>query len=115
MTKLFLHVEGLAVFLLSVYAYSYNDFSWLVFLLLLLAPDLSMAGYMISSKAGAVIYNLFHTYTVPAAAVIAGLIVSSPVVLAGGLIWAAHIGMDRMFGFGLKYGTGFKDTHLDRV
>lgn len=29
------------------------------------------------------------------------------------LIWTAHIGLDRMLGFGLKYPTRFKDTHLD--
>jgi hypothetical protein len=26
-----------------------------------------------------------------------------------------HIGMDRALGFGLKYETDFKDTHLGRV
>ena len=31
------------------------------------------------------------------------------------LIWGAHIGIDRLFGYGLKYPTGFKDTHLGRV
>jgi hypothetical protein len=31
------------------------------------------------------------------------------------LIWLAHIGVDRMLGYGLKYPTGFKDTHLQRV
>ncbi|MEH7648941.1 DUF4260 family protein, partial [Bacillus toyonensis] len=32
-----------------------------------------------------------------------------------GLIWIAHIGMDRMFGYGLKYETDFKDTHIQRL
>ncbi|RKQ33951.1 DUF4260 family protein [Oceanobacillus halophilus] len=32
-----------------------------------------------------------------------------------GLIWTAHIGMDRMIGFGLKYPTAFKDTHIQRI
>jgi Domain of unknown function (DUF4260) len=32
-----------------------------------------------------------------------------------GLIWLAHIGIDRVLGYGLKYPTGFKDTHLSRV
>ncbi|KKB35215.1 hypothetical protein QY97_01956 [Bacillus thermotolerans] len=36
-------------------------------------------------------------------------------VLAVGLIWSAHIGMDRAIGYGLKYSTHFKDTHLNRV
>ena len=43
-------------------------------------------------------------------------------VFAGGdlavqvaLIWVAHIGVDRALGYGLKYPTGFADTHLQRV
>ena len=35
--------------------------------------------------------------------------------IAVGLIWVAHIGLDRALGFGLKYGTRFYDTHLGRV
>ncbi len=31
------------------------------------------------------------------------------------MIWFAHIGGDRLLGFGLKYPTEFKDTHLNRV
>jgi hypothetical protein len=29
------------------------------------------------------------------------------------LIWTAHIGFDRLLGFGLKYSNRFKDTHLN--
>jgi hypothetical protein len=32
-----------------------------------------------------------------------------------GLIWLAHVGADRLLGYGLKYPTGFRDTHLQRV
>jgi hypothetical protein len=28
------------------------------------------------------------------------------------LIWTAHIAMDRALGYGLKYPTAFKSTHL---
>jgi hypothetical protein len=31
------------------------------------------------------------------------------------LIWAGHIGFDRMLGYGLKYPTRFKDTHFEHV
>ena len=31
------------------------------------------------------------------------------------LIWFAHIEWDRALGYGLKYPTFFKDTHLQRV
>ncbi len=41
--------------------------------------------------------------------------ISNSSVLAIGLIWSAHIGMDRMFGYGLKYSRAFKDTHLNRI
>ena len=30
-------------------------------------------------------------------------------------IWVAHIGFDRALGYGLKYATAFKDTHLGKV
>jgi hypothetical protein len=31
------------------------------------------------------------------------------------VIWVAHIGFDRLLGYGLKYPTAFKDTHLGKV
>ncbi|MBY0098209.1 DUF4260 domain-containing protein [Mesobacillus maritimus] len=115
MNKIMLHIEGLAVFVLSVYLYSENEYSWGMFLLLLLAPDISMIGYLINSKVGAKCYNLFHTYSLSITIVIVGLLLSNQLVLAVGLIWSAHIGMDRAIGYGLKYTTNFKDTHLNRV
>jgi hypothetical protein len=38
-----------------------------------------------------------------------------PVAVLVSLVWAAHIGADRAVGYGLKYPTGFEDTHLGRV
>jgi hypothetical protein len=31
------------------------------------------------------------------------------------VISIVHTGVDRAFGYGLKYPSGFKDTHLQRV
>ena len=45
---------------------------------------------------------------------LAGFLVGVPAAAAGGLIWIAHIGFDRALGYGLKYPTGFGDTHLGR-
>lgn len=115
MNKILLHIEGFAVLVLSLYFYGYNQFSWVLFFIFLLAPDISMLGYILNNKVGAMIYNLFHTYSLSIGVVICGLILSNQIVLAIGLIWSAHIGMDRMFGYGLKYPTEFKDTHLSRV
>jgi hypothetical protein len=115
MNKIFLHAEGMAVLALCLYLYGYLQFSWGLFLVLLFLPDISMAGYAFDHKTGAKVYNLFHTYSISIILVISGLLLSSSTLIAIGLIWTAHIGMDRMLGYGLKYPTHFKDTHLNRV
>ena len=110
-----LRAEGVALLALSVLLYWVNGGSWLLFGVLLLAPDLSMLGYLAGPKTGAAIYNAFHTYAMPAVVGALGMIFASPVATAVALIWFAHIGMDRTVGYGLKYPTAFKDTHLQRV
>jgi len=115
MPKILIQVEGLIVLLLSIYVYSLTDFGWLLFILLLLVPDISMLGYLSNKRVGAIVYNIFHTYTIPAAIIAISLLFSIEILLAAGLIWTAHIGMDRLVGFGLKYDTDFKDNHLQRI
>ena len=39
----------------------------------------------------------------------------SDLLLFTGAILVAHVGMDRLAGYGLKHTTGFKDTHLQRA
>ena len=103
------------MFALALLLYWYIGGSWLVFALLLLAPDLSMIGYLGGPNIGATAYNIAHTYLLPAVLVAAGLLSTSTLLLALGVIWFAHIGMDRAVGYGLKYSSGFRDTHFDRV
>jgi hypothetical protein len=110
-----LRVEGVALLVLSVLLYRVNGGGWLMFGVLLLAPDLSMLGYLAGPQVGAAIYNTFHTYAMPAVVGALGMIFASPLTVAVALIWFAHIGMDRTVGYGLKYPTSFKDTHLERV
>ena len=110
-----LRAEGVALLALSVLLYRVNGGSWLLFGVLLLAPDLSMLGYLAGPRVGAAIYNAFHAYAMPAVVGALGMIFASPVAMAVALIWFAHIGMDRTVGYGLKYPTSFKDTHLQRV
>jgi hypothetical protein len=110
-----LRVEGVALLALSVLLYRVNGESWLLFGVLLLAPDLSMLGYFAGPKVGAAIYNAFHTYAIPAVVGALGMVFASPLMVAVAVIWFAHIGMDRTVGYGLKYPSSFKDTHLERV
>ena len=109
-----LRVEGATLLVGSVLLYWINGESWWLFALLLLAPDLSMLGYLAGPRVGAVTYNAFHSYPLPAALGIFGVLAGSPLAVSVALVWFAHIGMDRLMGYGLKYPTGFKDTHLQR-
>ncbi len=112
---LLVRLEGLAVAALAVLLYAWNGKSWVIFLLLFLAPDVSMLGYLTGPRAGAATYNLVHTYTTPTAVAAYGLLTKHTLVLALALILFAHIGIDRWLGFGLKYPSGFRDTHLQRL
>ncbi|MCA0984351.1 DUF4260 domain-containing protein [Halobacillus yeomjeoni] len=115
MTKLLLHIEGLFVFLTSVYFYAQTDVTWWLFFLCFLLPDVSMLGYVINNSIGAVIYNVGHTYFIPLVVIIPSVILQQDLLLALSIIWTAHIGMDRAIGYGLKYPSNFKDTHLQKV
>ena len=110
-----LRLEGLAVFVAAVFAYSWLGGSRPLFALLLLAPDLAMLGYRFGPAVGAAAYNAVHATLAPAALGAAGFALGAPMMQALALIWIAHIGLDRGLGFGLKYTTGFGDTHLGRV
>ena len=110
--NLLLRLEGLFVFIGACTAYALVGASWWLFAVLILAPDLSMLGYLAGRKAGAAAYNLAHWYGLPFACMGWGVFLHVPLALAVGLIWAAHIGADRALGYGLKYADGFGVTHL---
>lgn len=74
-----------------------------------------MAAYAISQKVDAYVYNAAHTYITPLLLVFLGLFLSVDWLLLVSFIWLVHIGIDRMLGYGLKYETGFKDTHIQRL
>lgn len=110
-----LRAEGAAMFAGSVLLYWAGGASWWLFALLLLAPDVSMLGYVAGPRVGAAAYNAFHSYPLPAVLGGFGLLFGVPLAVAVALVWFAHIGMDRTIGYGLKYPTGFGDTHMGRV
>jgi hypothetical protein len=110
--KILLQVEGACIFGSTIWAYSRFGQSWWTFAGVLLLPDLGMAGYLANTTAGAALYNTVHTETPPILLLCTALARDNKKVAGLALCWLAHIGMDRMFGFGLKYGTGFAHTHL---
>jgi hypothetical protein len=113
--RLLLRLEGAAAFAVALALYTHSGFSWLLFAALFLAPDLTMLAYVAGPRVGGAAYNAAHVYVLPLALLIVGYIAGAPAATAGGLIWIAHIGFDRTLGYGLKYATGFDDTHLGGI
>lgn len=113
--RLLLRLEGLALLAGAVVLYADGDRGWLLFALLFLAPDLSFAAYLGGPRAGALGYNAVHTLVGPVALGAVAVTTDWEPGVRLALIWLAHIGMDRALGYGLKYPTAFKDTHLNRV
>ena len=71
-----------------------------------------MLGYAAGPVAGAVLYNLMHTLALPLVGLSLAAGFDRPDLAGLALIWLAHIGLDRALGYGLKYASGFGDTHL---
>jgi hypothetical protein len=113
--RVLLHAEGGAVAAAALALYFDAGYGWLVLLLLALAPDLSALGYLAGPRAGAASYDLVHTYVGPIVLGLVGVLGDVDWATQVALIWLTHIGVDRLVGYGLKYPTAFRDTHLQRV
>jgi hypothetical protein len=113
--SLLLRLEGAIVLAAALAAFAHQGGGWGVFAALFLVPDLSLLGYLAGPRIGAAVYNAGHSHAVPATLAAIAWLVGSPALLLGETIWVAHIGFDRMLGYGLKYTSGFRDTHLGRV
>jgi hypothetical protein len=110
--RVLLRVEGVVLLAVSLFMYEQYGRAWWLFALLLLVPDVGMLGYLAGTRTGATTYNLFHTYLGPAVLLLVGVAVDSPLTYSIAFVWFAHIGLDRVLGYGLKYPDGFKHTHL---
>ena len=109
---LLLRLEGLVVAAATAILYVRTGASWWLFAALWLAPDLSMLGYLGKPCRAARIYNTFHSYLVPGVLALSAFLLHANAMFPVALIWANHIGVDRLLGYGLKYSDGFGWTHL---
>jgi hypothetical protein len=115
MPSLLIRLEGLALLIGAAAVYAWLGGSGWLFALLFFTPDFAMIGYLRGTRIGAIVYNSVHTYVAPA--LLAGIALAAnwePGLLLA-LILGAHISFDRIFGYGLKYASAFKDTHLQRL
>ena len=110
--KNILKLEELCMFLFGVYLFNQLHFAWWWFLALILLPDVSLIGYIINNKIGAVCYNIVHHKGIALAIYIFGCYSHNEILQLAGIILFAHSSMDRIMGYGLKYFDGFKFTHL---
>lgn len=110
--KGFLRLDGLVLFLATLFLFESTHQKWWIFLALFFVPDIFMLGYLKDTKVGALFYNVGHSYFAPAMTLFIGWRVSSLLTMAIGIIWLGHIGFDRAIGYGLKYDDNFKTTHL---
>ena len=110
-----LRAEGAAVAAAALIGYADFGAGWWLFALLLLAPDLSMLAYAAGPRVGAHTYNAAHLTIGPLVLGLAGVVTGQVTVLSVGLIWLAHVGIDRALGYGLKYPDRFGHTHLGTI
>lgn len=89
---------------------------WWLLLVAFLAFDLSALGYLVNDRVGALVYNLVHNYSAPAALIAAWAALQLGDVGADWMVllaacWGFHVAVDRALGYGLKV-SSFADTHL---
>lgn len=110
-----IRIENGLAFALSFYIYMQLDFPIWLFFVLLLVPDLTMIGYAMNKKIGVIVYNVGHSFVLPLLLALCYVYFSKDYLLIIAIIWLAHIFMDRLFGFGLKYKDSFNKTHIQRL
>ncbi|MEC7262281.1 MAG: DUF4260 domain-containing protein [Bacteroidota bacterium] len=113
--KTILKLEEVFLFVLGIYLFNQLDYAWWWFLVLILAPDIGMIGYLFNNKIGALTYNLFHHKGLAILVYLAGAYFSIPLCQLIGIILFSHSALDRAMGYGLKYDKGFKFTHLGEI
>ena len=122
--KNLLRSEELAQFLLCLVALIVMDVPWWVYPILVLGPDIGMLGYLVNTHVGAIAYNVLHhkgiAILMGGIGVVLGLMsVHGPefrsvdtLMYLAAIILYGHACMDRIFGYGLKFGDNFHHTHL---
>lgn len=107
-----LKLEEAFMFGLSIFLFSKLDYAWWWYPVLILLPDLSMVGYLMNTRVGAVTYNFIHHKALGIGLYVLGIVLANQFLQLMGLILFGHSSMDRVLGYGLKYSDSFQNTHL---
>lgn len=115
MPKYIIIAENLIALFLGIYFYYVFQGNWLIFMVLFLVPDISMAGYLINKRLGSYVYNLIHNYALAFLVLVVAAFTTNDFLAQISFILVAHVALDRVLGFGLKYPTHFKDSHMQKL
>ena len=110
-----LKIEELFMFILGIFMFNQLDFNWWWFIVLILTPDISMLGYIINTRIGALLYNVFHHKGIAILTYFIGFYIQNEILQLIGIILFSHASFDRIFGYGLKFSDSFKNTHLGKI
>jgi hypothetical protein len=110
--KTIIKLEELGEFLFSIYLFSLLTFPWWFYPLFFFAPDLSMLGYILNPRFGAIIYNLIHHKAIALGLFVLGSLLHIPIISLVGVIFLGHSSLDRVLGYGLKFSNSFNNTNL---
>lgn len=108
-------LESAAVAAVTAIAFVELGFAWWWLLVLFLVFDASMVGYVHSPRLGAWTYNAVHSYVAPAVLGVAAVVGGARWAAFLALLWAFHIAVDRLLGYGLKFTDRFTHTHLGEI
>ncbi len=97
---------------ISIFVFLGMAYHWWLYPAFILAPDLSMLGYLINTRVGAISYNLFHHKGIALLLFATGMYFLNEELIFSGIILFGHSSMDRILGYGLKYPDSFHHTHL---
>ena len=113
--KNLLKLEEAAELVVAVAIFNQLPFAWWWLPALFLVPDLSMLAYLIGPRVGAAAYNLLHHKALALGVLLLGWSLTHPLLLLAGSVLLFHTAFDRLLGYGLKYPSHFKHTHLGIV
>ncbi len=105
-------MTALGIYFLTIHNLNISIWLWL---LIFFSPDISMLGYLVNAKVGAISYNVFHHKALAIVMMGIGYFMQIEVVLVIGILLFAHSSFDRVMGYGLKYYSSFNDTHLGKI
>src|SRR5882724_7895158 len=93
-------MAAIGIYLLTIYNLHLSFWIWAI---LFFSPDIGMLGYLVNTKVGAAVYNLFHHKGIAIVLAFAGYYLHNDVMTSIGILLFAHSSFDRILGYGLKY------------